>query len=93
MKNKMRNINIMKMFELRKEAGNYKMVLYDALPTGDLEMDIDEKEYDRLYNRYYYFLEDAKAEVKVFSQDFRDKSNALFYFRRLFADEFAGYFV
>lgn len=93
MKNKMRNINIMKMFELRKEAGNCKMVLYDALPTGDLEMDIDEKEYDRLYNRYYYFLEDAKAEVKVFSQDFRDKSNALFYFRRLFADEFAHYFV
>lgn len=89
----MRNINIMKLFELRKEAGNFKMVLYDALPTGHLEMDIDANEYDRLYNRYYYFLEDAKAEVKVFSQNFEDKSNALFYFRKLFADEFAKYFV
>lgn len=83
----------MKLFELRKEAGNFKMVLYDALPTGHLEMDIDANEYDRLYNRYYYFLEDAKAEVKVFSQNFEDKSNALFYFRKLFADEFAKYFV
>lgn len=83
----------MKLFELRKECDKYKMVLYDALPTGHLEMDIDDKEYDRLYNRYYYFLEDAKADVKVFSQDFTDKSNALFYFRKLFADEFAHYFV
>lgn len=92
----MRNINIMKLFELRRkinEAESYEMVLYDALPTGDLIMDIDADEYNRLYNRYYYFLEDAKAEVKVFSQNFEDKSNALFYFRKLFADEFARYFV
>lgn len=90
---KKRDINIMKMFELRKDAGSYKMVLYDAIPGGHLTMNIDENEYDRLLNRYHYFLEDEKAEVKIFSQDFRDKSNALFYFRRLFADEFAQYFV
>lgn len=89
----MRNINVMKLFELRKDAGAYKMVLYDALPTGDLVMDIDEKEYDRLYNRYNYFLEDDKKDVKVFSQNFLDKSNSLFYFRKLFADEFAKYFA
>ena len=60
---------------------------------GHLEMDIDRIEYDRLYNRYRYFLEDEKADVKVFSQDFTDKSNALFYFRKLFANEFSKYFV
>lgn len=87
-------LNIMKMFELQKMDGDkYKMVLYDALPTGHLEREIDYKEYDRLLNTYYYFLVEEKAEKKVFQQDFRDKSNALFYFREMFANEFAPYFA
>ena len=91
-KNKDR-IYINKMFELQEEDGQYKMVLYNALPTGHLEIEIDSNEYDRILNKYYYFLVDAKAKVKVFQQDYRDKSNALFYFRKMFADEFAPYFV
>ena len=68
------SIYINKMFELQEEDGKYKMVLYNALPTGHLEMDIDATEYDRLLNTYYHFLVDAKAKIKVFQQDYRDKS-------------------
>ena len=86
-------LDVMKMFELIKENSNYKMVLYDALPTGHLEMEIDDKEYDRLYNKYNYFLAEEEDNRKVFVEDFTDKSNALFYFRRAFAEEFAPFFA
>ena len=88
------NLNILKMFELRKDKNGYKMVLYNAKPRGrHLELDIDYNEYDRLLNTYNHFLVDKNADVKVFQQDFNDKSNALFYFRKMFADEFAPYYI
>lgn len=86
-------LDIMKIFELIKDNNNYKMVLCDALPDGDLEMEIDDKEFDRLYNKYNYFLTEDNENRKVFAEDFTDKSNALFYFRRAFAEEFAPYFA
>ena len=92
MDNKRERLYINKMFELKCEDGKYKMILCNALMSGDLEIDIDYKEYNRLLNVYRYFLVDEKSDVKVFRQDYRDKSNALFYFRKMFANEFAYYY-
>lgn len=90
----MNRLNIMRMFELNRTEEGCKMVLYDALPTGHLEMPITQKEFNRLYEKYNYFLaEGSTTDRKVFQQDFTDKSNALYYFRKLFADEFSKYFA
>ena len=81
-----------KMFELRHNDGQYKMVLCNALKSGDLEIDINEREYERLINVYRCFLVDENSEIKVFRQNYKDKSNELFYFRKMFANEFAHYY-
>ena len=44
MDNKKERLYINKMFELKCEGGKYKMILCNALMSGDLEIDIDYKD-------------------------------------------------
>lgn len=90
--NEKNKININKMFELKNNNGQYKMVLCNALKSGDLEIAINEREYERLINIYRCFLVDENSEIKVFRQNYKDKSDELFYFRKMFANEFAHYY-